>query len=133
MMQNCDDKFTDGRVLPDPRLKVTLDPDGVMGWRYQDMNEVTARECVRRLAHHMRMADMYESGLNIRKDERAGYMIEVTTYPDMPEKTICIAHHPKSGAIQAAVSGMSVFQATILCDSLAFEMDIKGLSFGATI
>ncbi|MCK5308039.1 MAG: hypothetical protein KAJ73_05455 [Zetaproteobacteria bacterium] len=119
---NCDKKFSEGRVGADPRLKIALD-DGALSWRIQDMNAVTARECAARIALHIRNMDMYGKGsVESRKVGKVGAMIVVTSYEDEPP-SICVAHEPESGAVQASVSGMTLFQATIVCESFVFEMN----------
>ena len=123
-MKNCDELFQKARAVPDPRLKVSLMDNGGINWKYQDMNPVTAREILKRLVTHLRMTDIYQSSLGIVVHEKAGPMMQVEYLIDMPEATICVAHHPASGAVQAAVSGMTIFQACILCDSVSNELDI---------
>lgn len=119
---SCDDKFSEGRAVSDPRLKITL-KDGGMSWKTQDMNFVTARECAARAALHIRKMDMYAVGGAESRKVDSGTMIVVTAYPDEDMQTICLAHNPEDGAIQVAVNGVTLFQATILCESFVFEMN----------
>ena len=137
-MEDCEKKFSEPRAVADPRLRIVLDENAGLVWRYQDMNQVTAREILKRVALHLRLADMYKpDALMIAEHPEAGYMIDVEYHPDLPEKSICIAHHPESGAIQAAISGMTIFQACILCDSASYEFDMSNYAVveehGATI
>lgn len=122
-MKDCDDKFAKVRAIPDPRLKATLKDDGSMEWKYQDMNQVVARELCQRAALHLRLTDMYNRSDGIKTHPEAGLMAQVEYYPDLPEKSVCFAYHPKSGAFQASVSGMTIFQACILLESAALDIE----------
>lgn len=121
---SCEDKFGETRSVTDPRLKITLADDGGLLWKTQDMNFVTARECAARLGMFVRMTDMFSGTFpEAIVDSVAGRMIEFERFGDEEKQTICMAHHPGSGAIQAAINGMTLFQATILCESFVFEMN----------
>lgn len=119
----CEDKIGLPRDAADSRLRITLD-DGKMAWKIQDMNFATARECAARAALHLRKMDIYAIGGNeSREIEGVGPMVVAAVYPDEEMQTVCLVHEPESGAIQVAVNGITIFQATILCESFVFEMN----------
>lgn len=121
---SCDEGFSEARVAADPRLKITL-KDGGLSWKTQDMNFVTARECAARAALHIRRVDMYGSDQEWGRivDDDIGPMVIMNRFDSEDQQTICIAHETGSGAVQIAVNGMAMFQATILCESLVSEMN----------
>jgi hypothetical protein len=113
---DCDKQFDQPRAIMDPRMKIMLDGDGKLSWRIQDMNPATARECARRIGLHMMMIDLY-GAFPIRVGT-SGPMIELTGHSNYgDQKAICVAHNVDSGAIQFSISGVDIFQATMMCES----------------
>jgi len=118
MLLDCDTKFQEGRALADPRAKVTLLEDGQVEWRTQDILHVQAREAFERLGLYLRHKDMFGTVPPPMFIRGVGKTIEVSVYPDLPEKQICLAFEPETGAFQVAISGMDLLQACILCTTV---------------
>ena len=98
----------------DSRICVKKTEDGFKIDR-QDIGLEEAREVLQRLALFIRAKD-----LNLIMLEN-GYIDSYAIHPDEPtdQSKVCIAFDPVTGKIQAAVVGMTSFQASMLLEFAA--------------
>jgi len=98
--------------------RLCIEPvDDQINWRFENMSYIQIREVCQRLGVYLRFMDM---GLPLTQTPVSGVgnMISIMHYPDMPEVKICVVMHPLTGAIQASISGTTLFSAGVLCDEI---------------
>ena len=122
--RDCEKKFKKNRTRFSPRALVIITEKEGLEWKYQDMNHVTMRELLLRLAMYLRMRELFEQ-MPLVEEGEVGSMITVREYPELLEQKICISYEPLTGAMQAAISGIPVFQACVLCESVAHYLNMQ--------
>lgn len=102
------------------RLCITID-ENVLDWKTENMAYPAAREVCKRVALFIRMTDM---GLDTRlvvSDTGNMIVLEHEWTGEQPKVCAVLLH--ETGAIQVAVSGTSLFQATYLCDEVVRQIE----------
>ena len=102
------------------RLCITTDGE-MLDWKTEEISYPAAREVCKRAALFIRMTDM---GLDTRlvvSDVGNMMVLEHDWTGEQPK--VCMALLHETGAIQVAVSGTSLFQATFMCDEVVRHID----------